>query len=102
MSGQKSKSSHERILASLVEDALAGRLTFIEFARRYGDYFVDVLPEDELSDDDYAFFSQVHEKLDWTSDNVDDESRRYGWVTAGEFLDWLRAAWRSVPPSGGI
>ena len=87
--------SHASTLASLVEAALRGDLTFDQFSQRYLEYYLDVLPDGELTDSQSAVFSLIHEKLEWTSSvDVDAESRSFGWITAGEFMRWMTTNWK--------
>jgi hypothetical protein len=77
-------------MLDLINSVLAGALPFEDFEQRFSDYYLDQLPEAELPEDAYDFYSRIHEKLDWTDLKPDAESRSYGWSDRTEFLAWLR------------
>jgi len=55
--------------------------------------FYDVFVENELEiEDDFEnVFSEICEKMDFTSiDELNDEDKKYGWINEQEFKDWLK------------
>ena len=61
-----------------------------EFEKVYYEFFLGVVPENELSDYDNAFFAEVQEKLDWTNDSPSAEEKKYGWMDHREYIEWVR------------
>jgi hypothetical protein len=78
------------LLLGMIDDFLAGTLSFEDFERRYSDCYIDELPEDGLSDEEHDFFGGIHEKFSWTDPDPGEEDRRYGWIIRAEFVEWLR------------
>jgi hypothetical protein len=77
-------------LIEMIDRFLSGVWTYDQFYSSYYVYFSDVLTDDALTDRELTFFGAVHEKMDFTDENPDDESRSYGWIDVREFRDWLR------------
>jgi hypothetical protein len=94
---------YEAVLLKMIDDFLAHALTFDEFETQFSDCYIDEMPDDALSAEPFDFFSRVHEKFSWTGSDLDDESRRFGWIDQLEFPDWLssqRAAYGvGAPPT---
>lgn len=81
-------------LLRMIDRLLRGEWTVPEFRERYYDFYLEV-PSSAFDDEqDCDFFSLVHERLDWADADPDKESRRYGWVTYDEYVDWLRVECR--------
>jgi hypothetical protein len=68
---------------------LSAQMPFVEFQKAYSNRFIDDRACDELSDEEHEHYSVVHEKAEWTSSSLDDESRAYGWIDPVEFYWWL-------------
>jgi len=83
---------HATYLFGLIDALLEGELAFPTFARTFYDYYIDAMPETALTEREREFLSTVQERLDWTTENPDRESRQYGWVSNDEYLAWLRDA----------
>lgn len=92
---------HSGYLFRLIDRVLGHDVTFDEFSRSFYDYYTETLPEDALTDEERAFLSKAQEKLDWTMADPDKESRKYGWVTPQEYLEWLRTARASYAEAPG-
>lgn len=74
------------------------RWKFSNFFNDFYFYYADELPEDALNNQDTDYFGAIHEKLDFVApDEPDSESRRYGWISAKEFRNWLDEKLRDVP-----
>jgi len=78
-------------LLDRISKLLEGVWSVPEFRSNYYDFFVDGVPEYELSDAEEEFFSRVQEKLDVVDEDPDPESRRHGWIDYREFARWLAA-----------
>jgi hypothetical protein len=98
--------AHDELLLAMIDRLLSGDMSFKDFSRDYYSYYLDGLPDEALTDQQHEFFSAVHERLDWTGEAPDEESRRYGWMDPGEYIDWLRGqralygrGWVSPPES---
>jgi hypothetical protein len=79
-------------MLDLINSMLAGAMPFKDFGKAFSDYYLDQLPEAELPEDAYDFYSRIHEKLEWTDQKPDAESPSYGWADRTELLAWLRTA----------
>jgi hypothetical protein len=90
---------YKEILVEMVNNLLSGKWSVEEFRNSYYDYFLEEVPEDFLCDKDYEFFARVQEKLDWTSEKPDEESRRYGWLTHAEYVEWLKSYYAAYQKS---
>lgn len=89
---------HEAVLLQMLDDFLAGALSFEKLGPRFGDYFIDRLPDDALPNEVYEFFCDVHEQLClWTAREPTPEDRHHGWIDVEEFTNWLAAKLESFP-----
>ncbi|UCC32454.1 MAG: hypothetical protein JSU86_09265 [Phycisphaerales bacterium] len=77
-------------LTALIEQLLDGRLTVSEFDDWYFSFYAEETPRDALSNADHAFFRSVHARLSWTGPSPDDESYAHGWMSATEYVDFVR------------
>lgn len=91
---------YQAALLALIDEFLAGTLTFDDLERRFTDYFIDEMRDDDISAGCFDFFSRVHEKLSWTGPDVDEASRGYGWIDPTEFSQWLSSQRAAFDPSG--
>ena len=76
----------------MIDRLLDDGWAFSEFAGAYYTYYIDALPEEALNPSERDFLSAAQEKLDWTDERADQESRDYGWITPDEYITWLRTA----------
>jgi hypothetical protein len=91
----------EPALLTLVDQFLADSTAFRKFEHEFQDYYLDRVPDDGLDDRQDAFFLEIHERLDWTVEQPDAESRSFGYVDVGEFTVWLRDARLLYAKTGG-
>ena len=91
---------YQAALLALIDEFLAGKLTFDDLERRFTGYFIDEMHDDDISAESLDFFSRVHEKLSWTGPDVDKESRGYGWIDPAEFSQWLGSQRAAFYPRG--
>lgn len=95
--------NYEALFLGVIDDFLAGKLSFDEFETRYSDCYIEEMPENGLSDEGHDFFGGIHEKFSWTGPDPAEEDRRYGWISREEFVEWLRgqrATYGSDPSAG--
>lgn len=91
-------------LIAVIDDLLYGRLTWEEFFHVYHASYGDARAFANEDRDD--FFADVHERLFSSAQDVDEVDRRYGYVSAPEFIEWLsvkRSRYPSIdssPPDG--
>lgn len=85
-------------LLKMVTDLLDGTWTVSEFRAHYYNFYVEEVPDEALSELDADFFGLIQEKLDWTDENPDPESRQYGWMDEPEFVKWVREYHDSYVP----
>lgn len=81
----------QTVLSGFIDDLLADALAFEDFERRFSDCFIDELRDEDIDVERLDYFSRIHEKLSWTGRDVDEESRRHGWIDIPEFSQWLRS-----------
>ena len=77
-------------LLERIDWLLNGDLSVLEFREQYYDFYLEQVPDESLSDRDAQFFGAVQEKLDWTDENPDSESRSDGWMNHNEYIEWVR------------
>jgi len=76
-------------LDALMDQFLYAQMPFADFQQAYSDLFTEERACDDLSDEEIEHYGAVHEKAEWTSPALDDESRSYGWIDPAEFRWWL-------------
>lgn len=70
---------HDQVLLQTIDTFLIGSLPFERFSREFYDSYIEVVPDDALTDSQREFYFPIQEKLDWTAPGEpDEESRRYG------------------------
>ena len=76
-------------LWGLIEAVLAKAMSVREFYKLYYPFALDIISNliDEVEED---FFEKVRQKLEWTSESPDLESKQYGWISDEEFILWLK------------
>jgi hypothetical protein len=89
-------------LLSQVERVLAGALSVPAFEARFYDFYMDEVPEAALSQPEHDFVSEICERLDYTVEPPDAESRGYGYGDRAEFLAWLRDHLAAFRSAGGL
>jgi hypothetical protein len=72
-------------MLDLINSLLAGAMPFKDFGQAFSDYYFDQLPEAELPEDAYDFYSRIHENLEWTDQKPDAESPNYRWADRTRF-----------------
>ena len=81
---------YQYTLLKMVAHLLDGTWTVSEFRDNYYDFYLEEVPDEAISEFDADFFGLIQEKLDWTDENPDPESRKYGWMDEAEFVKWVR------------
>jgi hypothetical protein len=87
---QRGPAYGERELIDMIDRLLVGAWTVEEFRREYYDFWLDGVPRGVLSDDEEEFFSDVQERLDWTTLSPTESAKQYGWLTHEEYVDWVK------------
>ncbi len=82
--------NYRKEMVSMIKKLINGSWSVKEFEENDYLYFLDEVPDDYLSPDDIDFFGLIQEKLDFTSLNPDDESRKYGWMSYEEYIIFVR------------
>jgi len=77
-----------KYLLGLIDDVLAGRISFVEFSRSYYPVYLE-MAGGFLTEQEEGFFAIVQEKLDWTVEEVSDEAVKFGLMSRAGFLKWL-------------
>jgi hypothetical protein len=79
-------------LLQMLDRFVAGDLPFKTIEGNWVQVYLDA-PESEYTEEEAEFFSNINEKLTFTTSlpTLDDDERGYGWVLADEFRQWLEA-----------
>ena len=77
-----------RYLLGLIDDVLAGRISFAQFSRSYYPVYLE-MAGGSLSEQEEVFFAIVQEKLDWTVEGPSREAIECGLMSRAGFLEWL-------------
>ena len=85
-----SMSEYVKPLLLMIENLLSGLWSVREFRKNYYDYYLEKVPDNQLSEKEIGFFGSLHEKLDWVDECPDDESRSVGWLDDQQFLEWVK------------
>jgi len=83
--------THRDELLRMIHRLVSGEWSVPEFEGAYYEYYLEEVTHDSLSDQEFEFFGTVQEKLDWTDEAPDPESRAYGWIDHEEFRQWVQA-----------
>lgn len=76
-------------LLELIDNLLARRISFKEFAESYCPFVLDLV-RDFMSEHDEEFFETVREKLEWVNRNSSARREDNMVITPEEFIEWLR------------
>ena len=82
--------NYKEKLLWMIQNLLEGKWSVDEFEHKYCDYYIDGDPSFRMTELEEEFFSEVNEKLSWTSESPNEEDRSYGYVDHGEFLEWIK------------
>lgn len=82
--------NYKKMLADMIERLLSGKWSVPEFRSGYYNFYLEQVPDEDLSDEDARFFGSVQEKLDWTNASPDQESQQFGWLNHEEFIQWVK------------
>ncbi len=78
-------------MLEMIRKLVDGESTVPEFEKAYYLFYLEEVPEDgPLSDRDWDFFGLVQERLEWTDENPDEESRSYGWHDHRGYVEYVR------------
>lgn len=77
-----------RFLLGLIDDVLAGRISFVQFSRSYYPVYLE-MAGGFLSEQEEGFFEIVQEKLDWTVEGLNGDADKFGLMNPAGFLKWL-------------
>lgn len=84
------KKKYRTILLEKINKLLQGDLTVSQFRDEYYSYFLDTVPNQELTKGDSIFFGLIQEQLDWTTENPDKEDKKYRYKNYQEYTNWVR------------
>ena len=74
----------DRDLIQLIHDLLARRIPFRDFDAGYYRRHFERDESTDIENDHTRFFAEVRERSEWTAQEVDEESRGYGYITVPE------------------
>ena len=80
-------------LLSRVKKLVKKEWTVQEFDDNYYFHFLDASVED-FDEEEFEFFKDTQEALDWVRVAPTKEERRYGLTTYEEFIDWVDGEYR--------
>lgn len=66
------------------------------FEDKYYFFYINEIPDDVLTTDENIFFGDIQEKLDYVTDDPE-EDRQYGYITPAEYIEWLKEKMRDLP-----
>ena len=81
---------YKKILLDLIDKLISGEWSVTEFESVYYRYIVEVIPEGALNKEDLMFFCDIQETLDMTTENPDEEDRKYGYRDHSEYIEWVK------------
>ncbi len=81
---------YKKVLLAKINKLLNGEYGVKDFKNDYYDFYLDKLPENSVTKDEFMFFGDIQEKLDWTDENPDEESRKYGWMDYEQYIKYVR------------
>ena len=73
----------------MIAKALDREWSVQDFRQGFYDYYLEDVPDEDMSRSEREFFNAIQEKLDWVDENPDDESRGFCWIDNIQFLNWL-------------
>jgi hypothetical protein len=73
-----------------IEQLVNGSIYVPAFELEFYQYYLTEVPQETLSDYDNEFFGFVQEKLDWTLEDPDAESRGDGFIDHQEYVVWVK------------
>lgn len=76
-------------LDELLRAFLDASLTLGEFESQFSAVYLS-LPDDAFSDAEWEMYTEVHDKLEITSNSVSDDDRHDGWIDADDLRAWIR------------
>jgi len=83
---------HAEWLHLAVDELLAGSIDAPAYVRRFYEYYVEVVPDDGLTEREFDLFGSLHEALDWTAPGPSDSDRSDGWLDYDEYVQFARRA----------
>lgn len=82
--------NYKDILLDKINRLLSDEWTVPQFYDNYYLFELNEVPDNALNDDEMIFFGEVREELDWTTENLDEESRSYGWMDYKRYVQYVR------------
>jgi hypothetical protein len=83
-------------LDAAIDAFLVGRISYSEFHNAIWDSLINRSAEwKEFTPEESDHYGAVNEKQEWTADEPDEESHKYGWIDPSQLRAWL------VAPGGG-
>src|ERR1043166_4759328 len=82
--------NYRNILIEKIRKLVDGIWTVPDFMKEYYDYYLEQVPGGALSESENTFFGLVQEKLDWVTENPDQEDKKDGYIDYPEYIAWLR------------
>jgi hypothetical protein len=79
---------YKKILDEKIHGFLFGGVSFKTFEKNYYDFYVEDVPEDGLTDNEFEFYGEIQEKIDWVDEDPGLD-RQYGYITPNEYKVWL-------------
>jgi hypothetical protein len=82
--------NYKEILLEKINNLINGTWSVPEFEKEYYQYYLDEIPDKALNLVEDSFFGLVQEKLDWTSENPNEQEKKEGWFNHLEYIAWLK------------
>lgn len=78
-----------RTLDRLIAQFLSRQIDLKSFQASYEASFADDNLDAKMLPGDAAYYASVHERAEWTCHLPTSEEQGVGWITEGEFRNWL-------------
>jgi hypothetical protein len=82
--------NYKKILLYLIDKLISKKWSVLEFRSVFYMYVVETIPANALSEEDFEFFCDIQEKLDFTGENPEELERECGYLDYDEYVEWVK------------
>lgn len=87
---------YKETLQDMIKKLLSGQWSVPKFKAEFYMFYLEEVPGEVLSDDEWRFYSAIHEGLDRTAAAPGPLSRQSGWMNYQEYIEWVRHQLRQL------
>lgn len=80
---------YKEVLEDMLNRLLCGQWSVPKFKAEFYMFYLEEVPGELLSEDEWRFYSAIHEGLDLTAAASDPLSRQSGWINYQEYIEWV-------------